>query len=198
MTRAGRYFILGVAALLAMSVLAQTADGLAQDLAARNDKVVAELRTLKAAGNLSAAATLALVQREMSPIVDYQNLAQQAAGKYWRRAKDNEKKQIIASFRKLLEKAFSKTLARYSKQKARVVEAGTRADGKTLVTVEVSDASKSIKIIYVFGTQQPPRVTDLKVEGISFLSTYRRQFAQIAKKDGTAGLAARLKKLAGE
>ena len=197
MTTIGRYCVLGLAAFLAMPAMAQTADGVARDLAVRSNRVVVELKILKASGGLSAAAALALIQQEMSPIIDYSVLARQATGKYWRRAKDDEKQKITASFRKLLENTYSKVLARYSEQKVRVVESKVRADKTILVTVEVSGISKSVQIIYVFGTQTPRRVTDLKVEGISLLDTYRRQFAQIAKKYGTAGLAARLRELAG-
>ncbi|MGI9306685.1 MAG: MlaC/ttg2D family ABC transporter substrate-binding protein [Gammaproteobacteria bacterium] len=198
-------FLLRFAAFFAAACIAvfcaaafASPEDVAKNLETRNDAVVRELKILRDSGALSDESTLALIQKEMSPIINFRNLAGQAAGKYWRRATDEEKTQITESFRGLLEKTYAKVLAKYGDEKVRITETKLRADGKTLVAVEISGGGKTAKVEYVFGetAESEMKITDIKVESISLLATYRRQFAGIAKKSGTAGLAEALQKLA--
>ena len=168
-----------------------------KDLAVRNDAIISEVRTLKDGDLLTPENTLELIRKELSPIIDYRRLAGQATGKYWRRAKDDEKERIIAAFRKILEDTYAKVLSRYSDQKVVLIESKLRGDNTVLVGVEVRDGDKTARIDYIFYEKNGAmKITDVLVEKISLLDTYRRQFAQIAKKEGTAGLAKRLETLA--
>lgn len=196
--KTGLFFVLAGAVF--SGALAQEPDpakAAADDLAARNDAVVRGLQSLRGGNNLSSESALALIQKEMSPIIDFPKLAASAAGKHWRRAKDDEKAAIIAAFQKLLENTYAKVLARYSDQAVRIAESKVRDDGKTEVGIEISDGDVAVKVDYVFHeTDAGLRVVDIKVESVSLLANYRRQFAGIIKKSGTAGLAAALQKLA--
>ncbi len=168
-----------------------------KDLAVRNDAIISEVRALKDGDLLTPENTLELIRKELSPIIDYRRLAGQATGKYWRRAKDDEKERIIAAFRKILEDTYAKVLSRYSDQKVVLIESKLRGDNTVLVGVEVRDGDKTARIDYIFYEKNGAmKITDVLVEKISLLDTYRRQFAQIAKKEGTAGLAKRLETLA--
>lgn len=176
---------------------APSPDETAQELAARKDQIIAKLRTLKQQDELSPENSLTLIREELSPIIDFRRLAGQATGKYWRRAKDDEKTRIVDAFRALLENTYAKVLSQYSDQKVAVVESKMRGDGTVLVGVEVQGDGKTALIEYVFYEKDGAmRITDVLVERVSLLNTYRRQFAQIAKKEGTAGLATRLEELA--
>lgn len=186
--------------LLAFWVFGAAADPqeTAKELAARKDAVVRELKNLQSAGNLSAEAALLLIQKEMSPIIDFDKLASQATGKYWRRAKETEKAEIAAAFQTLMEATYAKILAQYSDQSVKILSSKLREDGKTEVAVEISGGQRTVNVDYIFHELESGemRIIDIKVEGVSLLSNYRRQFAGIIKKAGTAGLAAALKKLA--
>ena len=174
----------------------ETAAAVATDLAARNNRVVQELQQLKQSNALSPQAVLALIQKEMSPIINFSRLAAQATGKYWRSATEDDKQRITQHFRILLEQNYAKLLARYDQQKVQTIESKTRADKTILVGVKVYGGNKSARIDYVFYPQDDNmQISDIQVEGISLLATYRRQFAQIAKQYGTAGLAAKLEEL---
>ncbi|MBE8158394.1 MAG: ABC transporter substrate-binding protein, partial [Betaproteobacteria bacterium] len=135
-----RKIILLVAAICA-GVAAADPQQAADDLAARNDAVVRGLQNLRKTDALSAESALALIQKEMSPIIDFQKLAGQAVGKYWRRATDAEKAGIIKSFQLLLENTYAKVLSRYSDQAVRIAESKLRDDGKTEVKIEISDGN---------------------------------------------------------
>ncbi|MGI9298704.1 MAG: MlaC/ttg2D family ABC transporter substrate-binding protein [Gammaproteobacteria bacterium] len=185
------------AAICCAAFAAPSPEDVGEDLAARNDAIVGELRRLRADGELSPEDALRLIRRELSPIIDFRRISGQSAGKYWRRASDDEKNEITAAFQDLLEGVYAKVLARYSDQEVRLVESKLRGDGTILAGVEVRDGERTARIEYVFYEKDgAAKITDVLVEGVSLLDTYRRQFARIAKKDGVAGLAARLREIA--
>ena len=184
-----------MSAMLSGLSLAASPDEMKNEVAARHDRVIVELQKMQEGGEIAPEAALSLIQREISPLIDYRRFASSAAGKYWRRATDEEKMQIAAAFRVVLERSYAKILSSYTGQRAEIVEAKVRADKKILVGMEVHDGERAGRIDYLFDGE-PPRVVDAQVEKISLLSAWRRQFAQIAKKSGTAGLAAELQKLA--
>lgn len=194
--RAAVVFIAAVS-LCGAAFAASSPEEVGADLAARNDKIVEELRRLRTAGGLSSEDALRLIRAELSPLIDFRRLAGRAAGKYWRRASDDEKNEITAAFRDLLEGVYAKVLARYSDQKVRLVESKLRGDGTILTGVEVREGDITARIDYVFYEKDGAmKITDVLVEDVSLLGTYRRQFAQIAKKEGIGGLAARLREIA--
>ena len=170
----------------------------AKDLAARTDAIVRELQILRGSGDLSTAAARALIQKEMSPIIDFRKFAGQAVGKHWRRTPDGEKAEITAAFQILIENTYAKVLAQYSNQAAQVVESKLRGDGKTQVGVKISDGRRTVGVDYIFHEIENGgmRIIDIKVEGVSLLANYRRQFSAIIKKSGTTGLAHALRQLA--
>lgn len=173
-------------------------DEVVTELSTRNDAVIERLQRLAADDKLTAKSALRVIRREMSPIIDFKRLAQLATGKYWRRATEKEKEEITEEFRLLLESTYAKVLSKYSDQKVTVLEAKPRADGTVIAGVEVKNAEgQSARIDYVFYEKDGSmKITDVQVESISLLDTYRRQFAQIAKEEGIAGLIERLKQLA--
>ena len=193
-----RNIVFFAAAMFAFAAnAASTPEEAGADIAARNDAIVGELRRLQNSGELSEDVARDLIRDHLSPIIDFRRLAGQAAGKYWRRAEKDEKKRIVAAFRHLLENVYAKVLSRYSDQKVVLADSKLRGDGTILVGVEVQDGAVAALLEYVLRDNNGElKITDVLVEKISLLDTYRRQFAQIAKKEGTAGLANRLEELA--
>lgn len=186
-----------VATICCAAFAASSPEEVGADLATRNNAIVTGLQQLRESGDLAPADALQLIRRELSPLIDFRRLAGQSAGKYWRRASDEEKDEITAAFTELLEGVYAKVLARYSDQEVKLVESKRRGDDTILIGVEVRDDAKSARINYVFYEKDGVmKITDVLVEDVSLLGTYRRQFAQIAKKDGISGLAARLREIA--
>ena len=168
---------------------------LAADLAVRNNQVVRELQQLQANDDLTANTALALIQRQISPIMNFPRITRLALGKHWRRADEQQRAVITAAFRVLLERTYAKVLARYSDQEVGVVDAKQQADGKIMVRMAVHDGGKRAHIDYIYGGE---KVEDVKVEGVSLIANYRRQFSQIIRRSGIAGLVAKLELLVGK
>ena len=168
---------------------------LAADLAVRNNQVVRELQQLQANDDLTANTALALIQGQISPIMNFPRITQLALGKHWRRADEQQRAVITAAFRVSLERTYAKVLARYSNQAVDIVDAKQQADGKIMVRMAVHGGGKRVRIDYIYGGE---KVEDVKVEGVSLIANYRRQFSQIIRQSGVAGLVAKLELLVGK
>lgn len=188
-----RTFALILGAALAAAAPAQEKE-IADDLAVRNAKVIESLQALRKEDSLTVDTARKLIQEQISPIIDFQAVSSRATGKYWRRASDSEKEDIARSFRTMLERTYSRLLARYTDQTMSILDAKPRDDGKTVVTAEAAGEGRTVMLEYVFGKDK--KIVDIKVEGLSLIDNYRRQFAQIAKKGGVAGLVEKLKEIA--
>lgn len=188
-----RTFALILGAALAVAAPAQEKE-IAEDLAVRNAKVIESLQALRKEDSLTVDTARKLIQEQISPIIDFQAVSSRATGKYWRRASDSEKEDIARSFRTMLERTYSRLLARYTDQTMSILDSKPRDDGKTVVTAEAAGEGRTVMLEYVFGKDK--KIVDIKVEGLSLIDNYRRQFAQIAKKGGVAGLVEKLKEIA--
>ena len=189
--------IIMAAILVCGGAAAQTPEDISADLSARNERIITALNAGKQSGTLSSESALALIQKEMSPIIDYRRLSSSATGKHWRKASDTQKGEIIKAFRAVLEKTYAKVLARYTEQQSRIVDVKERADKTIVVNSEIYGTSGNAKMDYIFAQKDgEARIVDIQVEGISLISAYRRQFNQIAKKAGIDGLVAKLRELA--
>lgn len=188
-----RILTIMTAVLLCSGAASQTPEEISSDLAVRNERIITALQSGKQKGTLTPESALEIIQKEMSPIIDYRRLSSKATGKHWRKADGTQKDKIAEAFQVVLEKTYAKVLAKYTEQQSRIIDAKERADETIVINVEVFGDRGSANIDYIFGkNDDEARIIDLHVEGISLLSAYRRQFNQIAKKEGIDGLIAKL------
>ena len=170
----------------------------AEDLAARNNRMVADLKMLRADGALTEAAALKIMQKHAASKLDYPKLTRRAMGRHWRKADDAAREKLTTAFRALLENTYAKVLTGYSDQNVKLTKAAPRANGGVSATLEVSGATTA-KIEYVCREHEGDYlVEDIKVQGISLVANYRRQFGGIIKKSGIDGLITRLQQMASE
>lgn len=201
---ANKLFAYFLTALFAAAVLfspaavfpaaAADAEALADDVLARNQRVIAALSAARAAGELTAEKALEIIQADLSPAINYPKITRRAMGKFWRKATDAQKAEVTAAFRKLLENTYANVLKKYQDQTVSKSEVKTLADGNISVVVEVGGASKPVYLDYVFSKSDSGEflVTDVKVEKISLISNYRRQFKSMISAGGVDGLIAKL------
>ena len=187
-----------MALLLWSSAVAELSpEQISKDLATRNNAIIEQLLALRQQNNLTDETALSLIQKELSPIINFAKLSQQSLGKHWRRATDEEKQQVTTIFRQLLERTYSKVLRRYSDQKIKITDTKPLPKNKLAVNMIIAGSGKSVDIEYVYHEKDGiGKIVDIKIEGVSLLSAYRRQFTQIIKKEGIEGLIGRLRELA--
>ena len=158
------------------------------------DGTVGKLSELRAADGLTPEAARAVIRETASPHLDFAALSRGALGKHWRKADEAERARVAELFRGILEKTYAKALSAYAGQSAEILGASSLSEKKKSVRVEVSSGEQSAKIEYVFSRSADGewRVADVKVEDVSLLASYRRQFSGIVRKEGIAGLIEKL------
>lgn len=191
------------AAAAALAMLALTAapafagQEVAETLIQRSDAIIAQLAELRQNDALDNDAALHLIQMEMSPLFDFERLTKRAMGKYWRRTEPPTREAIVAAFRELLERTYAKVLAQYSGQQVELLSVAGLPDDELSVVLTVSDGSKSAEVEYVYAPADAGYlIGDIKVEGISLVANYRRQFASVIRQDGAEALVDKLHELA--
>lgn len=201
--RGGRFFALLTFCLaLPAQAVADEAAAVADLLLKRSNAVVTQLTGLSEAGQLDSQAALKTIQSEMSPILDFAQLTKRAMGKHWKKADEAQRARVTDAFRALLENTYAKLLTKYSGQQVSLVEAKAIGDkGDISVLLRVGDGRKTADIDYIFTPTDASGagghlVGDIKVEGVSMVANYRRQFSSAISKEGVDGLVTKLQALA--
>lgn len=191
--------ILSVSPLSAVAPAHAQADpnAIADLLINRSNEIIDALDDLRDAGNLTDATALELIQARLSPLFDFVHLTKLAVGKHWKKADEATRTAVRERFQLLLERTYAKVIAKYSGQDVILDEAKVGKRGRVLVSLLIADAARTVKIQYRVLTDNPadPRIADVKVEGVSLVANYRRQFSAIIRRHGFDALIEKLDEL---
>lgn len=189
-----RYFVYALpwlAAALSMPVAHASEPGPASLVRAVSNEVIAAIKQDRdiQAGNPKK--LVELVERMIVPHVDTVRMTRLAVGAYWRKATPEQQKRLAEEFTTLLVHTYSGALAAYRDQVLDVKP--VRAEpGATDVTVR-SDVrqpgGQAINVDYSMArTASGWKVYDIKIGGVSLVSTYRSTFSEQVRNHGIEGL----------
>ncbi len=125
------------------------------------------------------------------PHLDDVTMAKLALGKNWKRATREQKQEFVVEFRNLLVRTYSKSLIEFSDQKInffpiKLPEGVQRASVKAEV---IQPGGPSIPMAYRVRIKNNTwKVYDIKIDGISLVTSYRGTFTQEIRKSGMDGL----------
>lgn len=125
------------------------------------------------------------------PHLDDVTMAKLALGKNWRKATKEQKIAFINEFRDLLIRTYSKSLVEFKDQTIKYFPVKLAADTqKTSVKAEVlQPGGPSIPMSYRMRIKNSTwKVYDIKIDGISLVTSYRGTFTQEVRKSGIDGL----------
>jgi phospholipid transport system substrate-binding protein len=165
-------------------LVAKTTDKITSVLRAEQDKIKASPKRL-----------YEIVDEVVLPHFDFERMSRWALGKYWRKAKKNERTQFTGEFRSLLVRTYAKALNDNYNQKIDMLPVRMRKEGKeATVRTEVQQAGGfPIPIDYkMYIKGDAWKVYDVSVDAISLVANYRTSFATEIRKDGLPKLIARL------
>jgi phospholipid transport system substrate-binding protein len=134
---------------------------------------------------------LALVEEKIIPYVDFERMTSLAAGRYWRDATDDQKKQLITQFRSLLIYTYSGALRQVRDQKIdfkpmRSDPADTDVEVRSQV---IQPRGEPIQLNYRMeksGTSW--KIYDVNVLGAWLVESYKGTFASEIGRSGIDGL----------
>jgi len=119
---------------------------------------------------------------------DYREMSRRSVGKPWEKMDKQQQQDFTELFRQMLEFSYGNQLAGYHGQKVVLDDAEFKGD-KARVKGEVEDTNKSIPMEYrLHQTDTGWQVYDIKIEGVSMIITFKRDFKSIIEDQGVAGL----------
>jgi phospholipid transport system substrate-binding protein len=132
-----------------------------------------------------------VVETKILPLFDFTRMTQLAVARNWRVATPEQQKALTAEFKTVLVRTYSTALSNYRDQ-AIEFKALRATPGDTEVTVKsvVKQAgADSLTMDYTMEKIAAGwKVFDIKVDGISLITTYRESFADKVRISGVDGL----------
>ena len=132
-----------------------------------------------------------LVESTILPLFNFRHMTQLAVARNWRLASPEQQNAIIAEFRTLLVRTYSTALASYRDQAIEyrplhMMPGETEATVKS--TVKQPGAEQMTLDYDMEKTAAGWKVYDIKIGGISLITTYRSTFAETIRSGGVDGL----------
>lgn len=154
-------------------------------------EVIAAIKQERAAHDGNPKQVAQVVETKVLPLFDFPRMTQIAVARNWRLATPQQQAALTAEFKTLLVHTYSAALSSYRDQ---VIEfRGTRtAPADSDVTVKsVVKQSGTEPVAMDYDMEKTPagwKVYDIKVAGVSLVTTYRDTFSARIREDGVDGL----------
>jgi phospholipid transport system substrate-binding protein len=181
------------ALLLALASAAATAQETPPDqlMKAMTDEVLALLKQEKPGQGSFSRKLADLVEHRVLPHFDFARMTRIAAAAGWRRATPEQQQRLVEQFRTLLVRTYSNALSLYRGQT--IDFKPLRAPGGENELTVRSEVHRSGRqpVALDYEMEKTPsgwKVYDVKVGGVSLISTYREEFATRMRQAGVEGL----------
>ena len=156
------------------------------------DEVTAMIKKDKAiqAGDTKKAADL--IETKIVPHFNFTRMARIAMARNWRSATPEQQKELASEFKTLLVRTYATALTNYRDQQIDYKPLRAKADDKEVTVksdVKPSGSSQPVPIDYEMEkTDDGWKIYDVKVGGVSLVTTYRDTFASEVRERGIEGL----------
>jgi phospholipid transport system substrate-binding protein len=156
------------------------------------DDVTAALKKDKdiQAGDARKAADL--IETKIVPHFDFTRMARIAMARNWRSATPEQQKELAAEFKTLLVRTYSTALVNYKEQQIAYKPLRAKPEDNEVTVksdVKPSGATQPVTIDYELEkTDNGWKIYDVKVDGVSLVTTYRDTFATEVRERGIDGL----------
>jgi phospholipid transport system substrate-binding protein len=132
-----------------------------------------------------------IVDDYILPLIDEVTMAKLAMGKNWKKASKEQKVAFVGEFKSLLVRTYSKSLVEFKDQDIKYFPIKL-ADGVNKVSVKaevIQPGGPPVPIAYRMRIKNNEwKVYDIKIDGISLVTSYRGTFTQEIRKSGIDGL----------
>ncbi len=137
----------------------------------------------------------ALADKYLLPYFDTRYAAQLVLGKYWRTATEDQRTRFIKAFQDSMLQNYGNALVNFTANKLKVqpghVDPGS--DQATVSTTINRDNGTTVPVIYVLHkTPEGWKAWDVKIEGISYVKSFRDDFAAQIEQKGLEAVISRL------
>ena len=136
-----------------------------------------------------------IVARMIMPHVDTPRMTRLAMGAAWRQATPAQQQRLALEFTTLLVHTYSRALAKYADQVVVVKPVHAQADDTEVAVRSEIRQSGAAPIAVDYSAVRTPsgwKVYDIRIDGVSLVSTYRGTFSEEVRNHGIEGLIERL------
>lgn len=148
-------------------------------------EVLAELRSDEGLQAGDKAKAIALAEEKILPHLDFEEATRFVMGRAWSRASAEQRKRLVAEFRRLLIRTYANAFQGYGGQAMEVMPVRMHPED-TEVTVRnryLRPGAPPVMVDYAMHkTPQGWKIFDVAVEGISLLMVYRSEFAEALRR----------------
>ncbi|NND90395.1 MAG: ABC transporter substrate-binding protein [Granulosicoccus sp.] len=188
--------ILAAMALSMVGVASHAADHPAQTLVV--DSITAMLDVLKNEGDRIKSDPDYLQSRVdelIVPNLDFDTMTKLAVGKFWRKADNDQKIELVKEFKTLLLNTYTGALTEYSGESITFEPFRPESrDDRAVVRSTFSQAGASdVPVVYKLREKNGWSIYDIEVNNLSLVTSYRSAFTNEIGKGGIAGLIDTLK-----
>jgi phospholipid transport system substrate-binding protein len=180
------------AAAAGTAINAQDPTQLIQDVAS---SILKELEANRAAYVNNPNNVRALADKYLLPYFDTRYSAQLVLGKYWRTASEDQRTRFIKAFQDSMLQNYGNALVNFTANKLKVQpgHVDPAADQASVSTTINRDNGTTVPVIYVLHkTADGWKAWDVKIEGISYVKSFRDDFAAQIDQKGLDAVIARL------
>jgi phospholipid transport system substrate-binding protein len=136
-----------------------------------------------------------LADKYLLPYFDTRYAAQLVLGKYWRTATEDQRTRFIEAFKNSMLQNYGNALVNFTANRLKVLP-GRVDPGSNLATVSTTinrDDGTTVPVLYVLHkTPDGWKAWDVKIEGISYVKSFRDDFAAQIEQKGLEAVISRL------
>ncbi len=125
---------------------------------------------------------------------DFREMARRSLGKPWRHLDATRRQEFVGLFRQMMEYTYGNRLSSYHGQTIAYDDAEFKRK-KARVKSRVIDQDKTTPVEYrLLHTKAGWQIYDIKIEGVSMVGTFRKDFKGVVERNGVDGLFTALQK----
>ncbi|RMG02049.1 MAG: ABC transporter substrate-binding protein, partial [Nitrospirae bacterium] len=125
---------------------------------------------------------------------DFEEMSRRAVGRYWRKFREDEKKEFIKLFGKMLEKSYIDKIESYTDERVEYLSEDTDNGYGIARTKIIKTDGVEVPINYkLLNKDGRWLVYDVLIEGVSLVNNYRTQFRSILRRHKPEYLVQKLK-----
>jgi phospholipid transport system substrate-binding protein len=127
-------------------------------------------------------------------VIDWQEMSRRSLGIHWKKRTDEEKKEFVSLFSRLIERTYRDKVEDYAGEKVNYVGEKIDGDYAEVESRILTSKNTEIPVSYRMTKKQGAWwVYDIVIEGVSFVNNYRTQFNSILASSSYQGLVKQLK-----
>lgn len=136
-----------------------------------------------------------LVRNIITDMFDFREMARSSLGQSWNEITPEQQDEFVALFTSLIEQRYIGKIDSYTNQKVVYKKQLVKGD-KAMIYTAILDKDLEIPIVYRLEKNEDKwLVHDLKIENVSLIVNYRRDFDSIIRKEQFAGLVEKISKM---